>query len=142
MAYAQWGTFVVQALNFDVTIKNISLSWGKFYDSTQIGNEGGDKDKEYLSQKIEGKIIKSGSSFAINACGRSDAASGTEGSFQLYDGDTLVGTYSWDCPWGSKTNSSTWVAESTDYITQQSGANLNAGALGTVKIQVVSIKGV
>lgn len=139
MAYAQWGTFVIRAMNFDVTIKDISVSWGKLYDSGRTGSEGGDKDKEYSPEKIEGTVIKSGSPFAINACGRSDSASGTAGSFKLYDGDALVGTYSWDCPWGSKTNSSTWLASDPRYITQQSGANLDSGALGTVQLKTVKV---
>lgn len=144
MAYAQWGTFVIHAVNFNVTIKNVAHSWGKFYDSKQIGVAGGNKDNEYDPSAIEGKVIESGTAFAINACGRSDASSGTEGSFDLYDGKTYIGTYTWDCPWGSKTNSSTWTAAGSQpplnsYITQQSGANLNGGALGTVTIQTAKI---
>nr|MBT2979859.1 aegerolysin family protein [Vibrio anguillarum] len=93
----------------DLTLKKGSHSWGKFYDSKQIGVAGGSKDNEYEPSAIDGHIIERGTSFSINACGRSDASSGTEGSFELYDGPTHVGTYSWDCPWGSKTNTSTWT---------------------------------
>lgn len=145
MAYAQWGTFVIYATNFNVTIKNVAHSWGKFYDSKQIGVAGGSKDNEYQPSDIEGKVVAAGMSFAINACGREDASSGTEGSFDLYDGTTFVGTYTWDCPWGSKSNSSTWSAAGpqpplNSYVTQQSGANLDSGALGTVVIQTTKIK--
>jgi hypothetical protein len=144
MAYAQWVTITIYATNYDVTLKNVAHSWGKFYDSAQIGVAGGNKDKEYEPGAIEGHVIKKNESFSINACGRSDASSGTEGSFELYDGDTQVGTYSWDCPWGSKTNSSTWSPAGPQpplnhYLTSQTGANLNSGALGTVNIQTTKI---
>ncbi|WP_200992481.1 aegerolysin family protein [Pseudomonas cichorii] len=144
MAYAQWGTFIIHAVNFDITIKNITHAWGKLYDSKQIGIAGGNKDNEYGPGAVEGKVIKSGQSLAINACGREGASSGTEGSFDIYDGQIFVGTYSWECPWGSKKNSSTWNSAGSQpmfnrYITQQSGANLNGGALGTVIIQTAKL---
>ncbi|MCA2507352.1 MAG: aegerolysin family protein [Microcystis sp. M54BS1] len=144
MAYAQWVTITIYATNFDVTLVNVAHSWGKFYDSDKIGYAGGNKDNEYQPSAIEGKVIKANSSFSINACGREDAASGTEGSFELYDGNTQVGTYSWDCPWGSKTNSSTWSSSGPQpplnkYVTSQTGANLDSGALGTVTIQTTKI---
>jgi hypothetical protein len=144
MAYAQWVTITIYASNYDVTLKNVAHSWGKFYDADQIGTAGGNKDKEYEPSDIEGKVIKSGNSFSINACGREDASSGTEGSFELYDGTTQVGTYSWDCPWGIKTNSSTWSPAGPQpplnkYITSQSGANLDSGALGTVTVVTAKI---
>lgn len=144
MAYAQWVTITIYATNFAATLKNVAHSWGKFYDSKQVGIAGGNKDNEYQPSDIEGKVINAGSAFSINACGRSDAAAGTEGSFDLYDGATHVGTYTWDCPWGSKTNSSTWTAAGAPpplnkYITAQSGANLDSGALGTVTIQTTKL---
>ncbi|OYY23501.1 MAG: hypothetical protein B7Y65_03535 [Azorhizobium sp. 35-67-15] len=43
------------------------------------------------------------------ARGRENASSGTEGSFDLYDGEMNIGNYYWDCPWGRKTNTSTWT---------------------------------
>ncbi|MBF4285183.1 aegerolysin family protein, partial [Vibrio anguillarum] len=51
---------------------------------------------------------------------------------------------SWDCPWGSKTNTSTWTPSGPQpplnkYITSQTGANLDSGALGTVIIQTTQI---
>jgi hypothetical protein len=144
MAYAQWVTITIYATNYDVTIKNVAHSWGKFYDSKQIGKAGGNKDNEYQPSAIEGTVIKAGTAFSINACGREDASAGTEGSLELYDGATPVGTYTWDCPWGSKTNSSTWTSAGAPpplnkYITSQSGANLYSGALGTVTIQTTRI---
>ena len=144
MAYAQWVTITIYATNFDVTLVNVAHSWGKFYDSDRIGYAGGNKDNEYPPKAIEGIVIKANSSFSINACGREDAPSGTEGSFELYDRDILVGTYSWNCPWGSKKNSSTWSPSGPEqqqdtYMTVQSGANLDSGALGTVNIRTIKV---
>ena len=129
MAYAQWVSVTVQVIGFTGVIKNAVHQWGKFYES-------GNKDNEISPSDIDGTTIASGSSFTINACGREDAASGTEGSFDVYDGDTHVGTYSWDCPWGSKTNSSTWSPGSDSYVGQVTGANLDSGALGNVSLKI------
>ncbi len=138
MAYAQWVTITIYPTNFTVTIKNIAHSWGKFY-------KNGNKDDEIQPSDIEGVNIEGGSSYMIEACGRSDSASGTEGTFDLYDGATKIGTYSWDCPWGSKTNSSDWSPSGpqpplNNYTTQQSGANLHSGALGNVVLQTTRLK--
>lgn len=143
MAYAQWVTITIYATNYDVTLKNVAHSWGKFYGS-QLGIAGGKKDNEYQPDVFEGKIIKPKTSFSINACGRDNSASGTEGSFDFYNGDTQVGTYSWNCPW-SGTNSSTLsisgaLPPDNNYTTSQTGANIHDGALGTVVIQTTKIE--
>ncbi|MFG1424659.1 aegerolysin family protein [Roseixanthobacter glucoisosaccharinicivorans] len=128
MAYAQWAEFTIKAVNCSVMLKNVVHQWGKFY----IGS----KDNEISPDKLEGKVIKPGDSYTFGACGRENASSGTEGSFDLYDGDKNIGNYYWDCPWGSKTNTSTWTPGSDAYIGQQTGANLNSGALGNITIKV------
>lgn len=87
MAYAQWVTITIYPANFNATIKNAAHSWGKFYTN-------GNKDDEIQPSAIDGTVIPAGGSYTISACGREDAASGTEGSFDVYDGDTKVGTYS------------------------------------------------
>ncbi|KAK0707762.1 hypothetical protein B0H67DRAFT_647908 [Lasiosphaeris hirsuta] len=53
---------------------------------------------------------------AIASCGRSDASSGTEGSYDIYDGETKT---------------------SDDYVVQATGQNIDSGALGSVTIKVV-----
>ena len=135
MAYAQWLSVTICPKNFQTTVKNVALSWGKFYSN-------GDKDKEVPTSDIEGKTIDAKGSFAIYSCGRSDASSGTEGSFDLFDGDTKVGTYTWDCPWGRKENTSNWndygpPAPDNPYITQQNGANTDSGAIGNVTLTTI-----
>jgi len=134
MAYAQWVSITIAPTGCDVTIKNVQQNWGKFY---LCGN----KDHELPISDIEGHKIPSGQEYTICSCGRESAASGTEGSFDLYDGNTQIGNYYWDCPWGSKTNTSTYTAASPNYITQLNPqGNLNSGALGNVGIQTVKIK--
>ncbi len=128
MAYAQWVEITIKPMNCTVTIKNIIHEWGKFY----IGS----KDNEIAPDKIEGTVIQAGNIYTFGACGRENASSGTEGSFDLYDGATNVGNYYWDCPWGSKTNTSTWSPSSDKYVVQQSGANLDSGALGNVTLKI------
>ncbi|MDR0780766.1 MAG: aegerolysin family protein, partial [Pseudomonadales bacterium] len=141
-AYAQWVTITILPNNYKVTIKNLKVNWGKLYDSRKIGepaDSDDSKDHEYQPEQIEGRVVEAGEMFSINACGRSAAWSGTSGSFDIYDGENHVGTYSWDCPWGSPTNSSQWTTApglprpiNTPYV-QLSGGSKN-GALGKVLI--------
>lgn len=116
-------------MNMDeVEIKDFHIPWGKVY---RCGN----KDNEV---KPPTSIA---SSVEICCCGRSDSPSGTEGSFNLVDkaNNKIIGTYYWDCPWGSKTNTSTWTpvdsSSSSPYLTQVTGANLDSGALGNVSLR-------
>lgn len=131
MAYAQWVSIKVSAKLCDLTIKNVVQEWGKFYK--------GEKDNEVDPKNINNTMIKNENSYVISACGRENSPSGTEGSFDLYDGETHIGSYLWDCPWGSKTNTSTWNSDNSNYVTQVTGANLDSGALGNVNITVVKI---
>ena len=129
MAYDQWVTITVVAKNCNLSIKNATLAWGKFH---QCGN----KDKEIPSSEINTIVIPAGNSATICACGRSDAASGTEGHIDIYDSETRIGNYYWDCPWGSKPYTSTWSPASSDgYIAQCTGGNLDLG-LGNITITI------
>ena len=60
-----------------------------------------DKDNELSPEQVNGQVIESGSEGVnvVSSCGREDSASGTQGQFDLYDGDTKVVTLVWDCPW-------------------------------------------
>jgi hypothetical protein len=134
MAYAQWVSIAIKSDNCDITIKNAHLAWGKFY-------QCGDKDREISAESINGKVVSSGSTFTICACGRENSASGTEGSFDLYVGDLHVGSYYWNCPWGSATNTSTWTKDNGNFLVELDPAgNLNSGALGNVGIEVYQKK--
>jgi hypothetical protein len=133
MAYAQWVSITIKPLNSDITVKNPVHEWGKFF--------AGSKDNEVSSESINGTIIEAGNSYTINACGRSDSASGTEGSIDLYDGKVHVGNYYWSCPWSSVySNKSTWSSASNNHIAQVTGGNVdNSGSLGNITIKVVKV---
>jgi hypothetical protein len=130
MAYAQWVIILLKNRSQkSIKIKNVKIDWGKFHkDGKHFLSTAklriyqfamrltGDKDSEISSGTIEGKTIDPGKSYQINSCGRSDAASGTEGSFNLVDdsGHVIRNLY-WDCPWGSKTNY--WKITGTQCVT-------------------------
>ncbi len=137
MAYAQWATFQINVLKPDtsVIIRDVKLNWGKFYAFN-------DKDHEIKSKDIEGKIITDKTPHnqrIISACGRSDSASGTEGSFLLNYQDETIGKLYWDCPWGSKTNTCTWEKHSDNFMVELTGINTDSGALGNIQINIVKL---
>ncbi len=131
MAYAQWVTITISPRSIQVGVRNATHAYGKFH---QTGN----KDAEISTDEINKIIINAGNNAVINACGREDSPSGTEGTFDIVDlaNNEKIGTYYWDCPWGSKTNTSIWTPSGNqDYITQVTGGNLDSGALGNISIR-------
>ena len=126
-AYAQW--VVIEIINSSkepVVIKNLSTKWGKFYRDSKSPHSPvssasvvdilnldhntciDDKDEEVEASTIENTKILSKKRYRVNSCGRKDASSGTEGSFDLEEeGGEKVRHFYWDCPWGKKTN--TWT---------------------------------
>ena len=132
-AYSQWVEVEVFAVNMDVTIKEANLKWGKFY-------EAGNKNAEIEPSKINGYIIDSGKSYKISSCGRSNASSGTQGSFALYHGDTYIGTYSWDCPWSGKNSDSLNCTSNTEYSLSKTDGNYSDGALGNIKLTCIKVR--
>ncbi len=132
-AYAQWVEVEIFAENMDITIKSIGIEFGKFHTP-------GNKDEEIGKGTIDGTIIKSGHSYKIAACGRESAATGTEGSFELYHGETKLGKYHWLCPWNTKTNESTFTEEKKEqYKLSFSPGNIDSGAIGHVKIMYIML---
>lgn len=133
MAYAQWINVEINPRNFTVSVKNARLDWGKFH-------ANGNKDQEISRDDINRIAISDGNTHTICSCGRADTSSGTEGHFDLYDGGTKIGTFRWDNPWGSKRNAVIWLSDNhDDYVAQVTGGNLDAGAIGTIRIKVAKI---
>jgi hypothetical protein len=133
MAYAQWVSITITSRGTTLSLKNADLAYGKFH---QTGN----KDEEISPDDINEITINSGKSAVINSCGRENSPSGTEGRFDIFDGEVKVGEYYWDCPWGSKTNNSTWTPDDLDnYVTQVTGGSLDSGALGNITIKCVKL---
>ncbi|KAI0377329.1 aegerolysin type hemolysin [Hypomontagnella monticulosa] len=133
MAYAQWVYILIHNLcKSDLMIKNVVLNWGKFY-------KWDNKDDEISVGDMEGTVVKPGRSSDMASCGRSDASSGCEGSFEVFCSDTKVCRIYFSCPWGSKTNTFTVGGIDDDYMVQFQGANLDSGALGKVDVKIMSI---
>lgn len=140
MAYAQWVSFTIKTVGFSATTDYCGLDWGKWY-------KWDNKDDEIGS--VNGITLDKGKTYnnIISSCGRSDSSSGTEGSFYLCDGskkqgdpDYKICKLSWDCPWGSKTN--TWAAsdyDSDQYIVSITGGSSYGGAIGTLTVTVAKI---
>jgi hypothetical protein len=127
--YEQWVAINIKVSKSAgaVTIRNASLKWGKWH-------RKGQKDVEITADDINETDI--GLSATIYSCGRDLSSAGTEGSFDLYDGNTKIGTYSWDCPYLSKTNTSRWRSSNDDYLVQCTGGSLDSGALGSIVLDV------
>jgi hypothetical protein len=135
MAYSQWIEVKIVSENMTLHVKNASLSWGKFY-------EAGDKDKEISTDDINKITVESGKTAFICSCGRSGSSTGTEGSFELYDGETKIGKFDWDCPYNKKTNSFNWNADKDNekfYFTNREGGNKDSGAIGNVTITCIKL---
>ncbi|KYK58703.1 Aegerolysin [Drechmeria coniospora] len=134
MAYAQW--IIVTIVNAikpgkDIKVKNAELNWGKFW-------EGHDKDNEISATGVNSIVVAPGTIEMVKSCGRSDASSGTEGRFDLYDSnDKKICQVSWDCPWGSKSNSfDVHVDDSATYHVMNSSYIARSGAIGAVHIVI------
>ncbi|KAK7029593.1 Aegerolysin Aa-Pri1 [Paramarasmius palmivorus] len=134
MAYAQWVTIIIHNVgNGKCKIKNLGLSWGKLY-------ADGNKDQELSTSQFNNKVIGPDEKVQINSCGRSDAASGTEGSFDLVDpddGDRTIRHFYWDCPWGSKSNTWTVSGSNSKWMVEHQGANYYGGGIGTVTVDAL-----
>lgn len=141
-AYSQFGSVTLRPQGFDLIIRKITLGWGKLYDGLNM-------DNEILAGSLEGKIIESGKTYTIHACGRANASSGTEGWFDLFDvhnGNRRLGKYYWSCPWhAGQINRSEWSPDAdeklSNYNIVRSGGNLTrSGALGNVDLTLVLMR--
>ncbi|KAF4592201.1 hypothetical protein GQ602_002500 [Ophiocordyceps camponoti-floridani] len=139
MAYAQWIILLIaNALpNRDIKVQNARADWGKFW-------KGNNRDNEMASWEVNQIVAGPGTTQGVKSCGRSDSASGTAGSLDLYDGDTRISHIWWNCPWGSKTNEfSALVDDSVRslYHIDVSEHSLDAGSIGTVVVTIRNATG-
>ena len=112
-----------------------------FSEMAHIFSCSGNKDNEVDPSYYNNRVINPYGSMELDACGRSDAASGTEGHFDLVDtsdNNKVIRSFYWDCPWGSKTNQ--WVISQANskWDVYSKGANLDSGALGTITVDVIN----
>ncbi|MDG4596773.1 MAG: aegerolysin family protein [Candidatus Contendobacter sp.] len=142
MAYGQWVSFTVRVKGFAGRADLANLIWGKFY-------KYDDKDSEIDIAAVNNIKFENNNTYSniIASCGRSDAASGTEGSFYICidgkapdDPDYKVCKISWDCPWGTKTN--TFAASDFDpdkYVVSIIGGSTYGGSIGMLTVVVADI---
>lgn len=132
MAYAQWIEIRIVAENCSLQIKDASLEWGKFY---KKDGEKSDQDTELKPDEIDKIQISSGRSAYVCSCGRESASSGTEGSFNIYDGEQKVTHVKWDCPWSGQ-NSRSHESDSEAYGITMTGGTSKSGSIGEVTVIV------
>ncbi|KAK3361543.1 pleurotolysin A [Lasiosphaeria ovina] len=134
MAYSQWIYMIINNLSKsgDLKFKNLSTKWGKLY-------QWDNKDQELSSADVTKQVAGPLGKIEIASCGRSGASSGTEGNYDIYNGDTRVCHIYWDCPWGKKANTFTVSNVNDNFVVQATGQNPSSGASGTVTIKVVSL---
>ena len=96
MAYAEWMAVHIEVSSSvgTVGIRNAALQWGKFYNYPN-------KDNEISAGQVSEMNVTANNPQWIASCGRENASSGTQGSFDCYDGNKKMGTFVWDDPWAS-----------------------------------------
>ena len=143
MAYAQYIEIRISAENCALCIRNATLSWGKFYKQTN-------KDDELTNEQINAITIDTGTFKYICSCGRASAASGTEGSFDIYDAagpkdangnpTDKVTHVKWVCPWGpSYDNSRSHEQDNHGYGVTMTGGESKEGSIGEVTLSIVKL---
>jgi hypothetical protein len=139
-----------QYINLKITVKskgillkldNATLKWGKFHRGDKV---------EISAWQIRLMPFISNKPSWVYACGADGAAAGTEGSIDLYDADplgdrgVLIGTFSWDSPYGTSGNRATFTANpkarargNKEYSVVVIRANqTDKGPLGEVSLEV------
>ncbi|SMP14427.1 aegerolysin family protein [Flavobacterium hercynium] len=135
MAYSQWVVVKIVSENMTLKVQNAKLDYGKFYKKDN-------KDHTISIADINKITIASGKIDYVCSCGRSGSSTGTEGRFELFEGDTKIGEFGWDCPYWKKTNHFNWTqveATKKTYSTNMEGGNKDSGAIGNITITCVKI---
>ncbi|PXA69750.1 aegerolysin family protein [Vibrio sp. 11986-1-5] len=128
--YAQWVEITIMPYNTDCKITKPYLDHGKFY-------KPGNKSVEVYPSNIEGTLVKDGEAYTIAACGRSNTAVGTQGSFEVIDGDKKVFKYWFSCPWNTQKNTDKLIDVNNErFDVKKIGGNYNGGALGNIYITI------
>lgn len=137
-----------------VQVKNSELQWyphqsyrvwravlkldhrGKFY-------ADGDKDREISPQQVDETVVPANSSASadVYSCGREDAASGTQGSFDLIDQNfgTTICSLQWNCPYNPGPGNWNLVEAqnlNSDYSVTIGEYNKKKGALKTIDVNI------
>lgn len=114
-----------------IQVTNFKLPWGKLC-------QGDDQDKE-IRPPFKDVSISPKTEHQFFCSGRESAAAGTEGSFDIHDGDALVGSYYFDCPY-TGSNKQQWTQGQAGYVVQIKPLVPNAsGAMGLVTLSVYKV---
>lgn len=111
MSNRQWVEFNINVEGFEATIKDTRLGWGKLYKPAEKDYQCGCKKSCVCPTCVDGAKIKSGESYKLASCGlsdaeawrsypinnvgRGDAPCGTDGYFQIFDGNKAVAKICW-----------------------------------------------
>ncbi|KAJ5928372.1 hypothetical protein N7466_007328 [Penicillium verhagenii] len=122
-----------------VRVQNSELQWGKFY-------ADGNKNDEISPQQVDETVIPPFSSGPADiwTCGREDAPSGSQGSFDLIDQNTGGGkicSIDWNAPYapgpGNENSVTARDLNSQDYAVDIVGHfKKDNGTLGTVDVDI------
>ncbi|MFS0519393.1 aegerolysin family protein [Nostoc sp. UIC 10630] len=113
----------------NIYIKNARLEFGKF-----VQNE--DKYMEIGASDLL-STIPAGQTGTISSASRTNSASGTEGTIDLFDADVKIAQLYWNCPFGSQENTFKVIdLNSKDgYIVNVGDVN-RSSALGIINVEV------
>lgn len=134
MGQGDWVSITVTNKSKTRTMKisSLTLQWGKLYDGPD------DRETEVSSGRYVDKEIAPKGSIEFYSCGRSDSASGSEGSFTVVDvtgGDAEICTVHWDVPFSGSNRFYKESEDSDNYTTALSSFSTS----GPLKHQTVDI---
>lgn len=93
MGYNDWLELKIQNNSSKtLRIKNLYVHWGKLYASPDKGTAVGE-------DTFNNHDIASRDALSFASCGRENSWSGTEGEFDIFDGNDRVCQVYWDCPY-------------------------------------------
>lgn len=131
MSYAEWIEVTIQISSAigAAVIRNTKIRLGKFYRVN--------KDTEVPPKEIDLMNIYAGSPVIVSACGWENSASGTQGSFDIFDGAAKMGTFWWDAPWAPGAANTWGFNPASDvYVGQVTGGHSSAPEIGSVKLRL------
>ncbi|KAF5139498.1 Asp-hemolysin [Metarhizium anisopliae] len=134
LAEAPWVEFQIRnrMKKNDIHVRHARLDCGKYYKGSQ--------SYEISTSEVDNIIIAPGLLESVSSCGRQDSSSGTNGDFNLYDGNTKICNVSWDCcPWSRPANEcqiQSYNPETSSYFVILGVWNSGPGAIGNVSITV------
>ncbi|PHH91336.1 hypothetical protein CDD83_851 [Cordyceps sp. RAO-2017] len=133
-ANAQWvAVTIINGTNErDLKVQHASVSYGYFW-------KGDDKSTEMPVSEVDEIVVAPRNEETVQACGRANLAEGTEGQFDVFDGDTKICNVYWNCPWARKSNDfNVHVADAvkTTYTVSVGRWSKDAGAIGDVRVEI------